>query len=215
MSKIFRKRGIVLHKIEQGLDSNIFFLTSKGIIKIKAKGALKIRSKLKGVIETFDFSRLEFVKGKNSFILTGGTLLKRPLYLRTNLEKTLFLKVLAELTLTLVKDLNTKKVYLLWLYILKTLKQLNKIDLWSFFGFSFVHLLMIEGLFNLEVIKNLRLNFKEKSLIKDVSSLSYSFLRRKNYSPKDYKRMIFILVRLVGLEDEFLKPLNLFLKSLA
>lgn len=201
---ILRRNGIILAKKEYGLDLAIWFLTSQGIIRIKAKSILKPKAKLRSVAETFDLVSFELIQGKSQFILIGGKLLKRPMFLRKSLKKSLFLKALGEITLLLVKDHETKNIFLLWLNCLKTLKNLKNKDLMAFFAFNLTHVLAIEGFLHLK---------EGGEMLKDLYSLPYSALLEKSYSEKAYKKMIIRLKNSLAVDNEKLRLVNLFLKT--
>ena len=142
--------GVILSRYKYRENILINFLTSQGIIKIVARGAVKPKAKLRGVIELFDLVRLELIKGHSRYILVGGKLLKRPRYLRQNLEKSLFLMSLSEMTQVIVRDQDTKKILNFWLILLKELKTLSDKQLLKFFAFVIAHLLRLEGLMDQE-----------------------------------------------------------------
>jgi len=215
LTKILKKQGIILAKKEYDLDLLIFLLTAKGIVKIKAKSILKPKAKLRSIAETFDFVSFELIQGKNQFVLVGGKLIRRPMFLRKNLEKTLLLKAIAEITLAIVRDLETKKIYLLWLYILRALKNLKEKNLLAFLSFCLIHLVAIEGLINPYSARGGSASGrKEKDLIKELYTVPFSILQKKSYRDDDYKKIILNLRESLASERKQFKTIDLFLKNI-
>lgn len=195
--------GIIIRRIKYRENIFFSFLTSRGILKIVAKGVVKPKAKLRGVIELFDVPRLELIKGKANYILVGGKLIRRPLYLRRNLEKSLFLMVMSEISLAIVKGEDTNNVFHFWLLLLKKLKEIDLKYLTQFFAFSLVHLLFLEGLID----KNSGRIFKMKSqFLMDLTNLSFLGLLAKNYSKINY--LVFIKAAKRWLQSEGIKFLT-------
>lgn len=74
MKKNFKTRGLILGRKNIGEADRLLtvFTEDYGKIKIIARGARKIKSKLAPHIEPLQLSRLEFVEGKTFYILTGA-----------------------------------------------------------------------------------------------------------------------------------------------
>jgi recombinational DNA repair protein (RecF pathway) len=189
--------GIILSRYKYKEDILINFLTTDGIVKIVARGAVKHKAKLRGVIELFDLVRLELIKGRSRYILVGGKLIKRPLYLRKSLEKSLFLMSLSEVTQMIVRDQDTKKVLNLWLIILRELKTLNDEQLLLFFAFALGHLFYLEGLIDQD---------NQQIFIRDLLNLPFKELIKKSYPNKEY--LSFILAQEKFLRSEGAKFLT-------
>lgn len=211
MAQILKQHGIILAKKEYDFDLMIFFLTANGILEIKAKSVLKAKAKLRGIIELFDLSKLEFIKGKRNYILVGGKLIRRPLYLRKSLEKSLFLMAMSEISLAIVKDNETQKVFRFWLFILEYLKQIKDNKLLQFFAFCLAHALFLEGLLDSQTGKTLHL---ESNFLIDLTNLPFISLLKKNYPNNKY--LEFIKATTNWLEREGIKFLTfkLFLEKI-
>lgn len=79
MTLRYRTEGMVLRKEDDLENSRIFWVFTKdfGRIQIVGKGIRKIDSKLKGGIEIFSWSDIEFIQGRHKKTLTDTTFLKR------------------------------------------------------------------------------------------------------------------------------------------
>ena len=203
-----RLRGIVLGRREYQTDLVLDFLTKKGVFKIKAKGVLKAKAKLKGAVELFDFAEWEIVEGKN-LVLVGAKLIKRPIYLRNSLLKILCLKALAEITLLVVK-VDTEKVFWLWFNLLRSLKEIpsEKIEV-VFCGFI-ARLFYLEGL--LDAGGKLDGFQIEKRFLRDLLELPYKELLEK-YPLEKFLDFMRITAQWLGGTDRKSSVLNVFFRQ--
>jgi DNA repair protein RecO (recombination protein O) len=79
MAERLRAEGFVFKKSDSGEASRIFSVFTKeyGRLEIYGKAIRKIKAKLRGGIELFSFSELEFVQGKHQRTLVDSRMLKR------------------------------------------------------------------------------------------------------------------------------------------
>ena len=210
-----RFNGVILSRYKYQDDLLLNFLTTSGIKKIVARGAVKQKAKLRGVIELFDLTRLELIKGRSRYILIGGKLIKRPLYLRVSLEKSLFLMSLSEATQIIIRDENTKQILNFWIRILKDLKNLKEKYLMSFFAFSLAHLLYMEGLIDKELGRYEVSKLKNKNqFLVDLVNLPFAELIKNNYSKEEYQKFIRQINQLLINEGANFLTFDLFLEKI-
>jgi len=76
--KIYRTLGFVLGEETFQENDKIFFCFTKdfGKIELLAKGIRKIKAKLKMAMQLFSQVKIEFIRGKNFYILTDACLIK-------------------------------------------------------------------------------------------------------------------------------------------
>lgn len=79
MATRYSAQALVLAANDQGEADKIFSLFSQefGRLEVTAKAIRKMASKLRGGISVFSISGIEFVQGKNKYILTDATFSKR------------------------------------------------------------------------------------------------------------------------------------------
>lgn len=208
MSVFRRVRGIVLARREFDTDLLLDFLTKKRVLKVRAKGVLKSKAKLKGAVELFDFSEWEIIEGKN-LVLVGAKLIKRPVYLRSSLIKILCLKALAEITL-LVAQVDTEKVFWLWLNLLKFLKDIptEKVD--SVFCGFVARLFYIESL--VDPAGRLDGFRVEKQFLSSLLQLPYEKLSEK-YPKEKFLGFIQIVKQWLSLTGKKSSALDIFINQ--
>ncbi len=85
----YRTQGIVLKKEDRREADQVFTIFTKdfGRLEIMAKSVRKIKSKLRGGMELFYLSEIEFVQGKGYKTLTDALLVDKFKPIRNNLEK--------------------------------------------------------------------------------------------------------------------------------
>jgi len=213
MSLIFKKRGIIIFRQKKQADLFLQFLTNQGILPIKAKSALKLKAKLRGISELFDLADWELIKSKEIWILVGGKLFKRPLYLRKSLKKTLLLKALAEQTLLLARDKETKQVFNFWLNTIAKLKQISEDKLIIYFAFLSARLLAMEGYINIKEGTSILSPKINLSFTRDLINLPFFVLKRKNYSLEQYSSFVEEII--VYFSQNKLKATTFFLEKFA
>lgn len=89
MALHYRTQGIILQKREQGESDRIFEVCTKdfGKIELWAISARKITSKLRGGLELFYLSELEFIQGRKKKIVIDALALQRFPNTRRDLKK--------------------------------------------------------------------------------------------------------------------------------
>lgn len=89
MFRHYRTQGFILKKTDRGEADRIFTIYTKdfGKLEILAKAERKTKSKLKGGLELFYLSEIEFIQGKTHKTLTDTILIENFLNLRKDLER--------------------------------------------------------------------------------------------------------------------------------
>lgn len=101
----YRTRGLILNKTDQGESDRIFTVFTKdfGKLNLLAKAERKTASKLKGALENFYLSEIEFIQGKAHKTLTDAILISDFKNLRKNLKKLQIAHRISELFDNLIK----------------------------------------------------------------------------------------------------------------
>jgi DNA repair protein RecO (recombination protein O) len=89
MTLKYRTKGLIFQKKDRSEADVSFsiFTEDFGRLEVTAKAVKKITSKLRGGIDLFYFSEIEFIQGKNSKTLTDTTSIKIPIDLYSDLKK--------------------------------------------------------------------------------------------------------------------------------
>ncbi len=85
----YRTQGIILKKQDMGETDRVFTVFTKdfGKLKLRAVSERKITSKLRGGLELFYLSEIEFIQGKARKTVTDATLVERYPLLRNSLDR--------------------------------------------------------------------------------------------------------------------------------
>jgi len=203
--------GFIISRRKYQENILIDFLTKEGILQIVARGALKSKAKLPGVIELFDLSKLELIKGKSRYILVGGRIIKRPLFLRQSLDRAFFLMAFSQVIGILVRDEQTQKVFNLFLNIMKELKDIKENRLINLFVFALAHLLLIEGLISRDEGPNFHL---EKNFLEQLWYSPLNDFLDSDYNHKKLTKFIKETRNWLKSEGAKVQYLDLFLKMI-
>jgi len=89
MAVHYRTEGLILKKLDRGEADRIFtvFTRDFGKLKLRAVSERKITSKLRGGLEMFYLSEVEFIQGKIQKTLTDATVQNSHLHVRKDLKK--------------------------------------------------------------------------------------------------------------------------------
>jgi len=89
MAEHYRTQGIILRKQDIGEADRVFTVFTKdfGKLKLRAVSERKITSKLRGGLELFYLSEIEFIQGKAHKTITDAAMIERYPLLRSNLER--------------------------------------------------------------------------------------------------------------------------------
>src|SRR3990172_1648761 len=89
MVPFYRTQGIILKKEDRGEADRVFTVFTKdfGKLKLRAVSERKISSKLRGGLELFYLSAIEFIQGKARKTITDALPLCRYPVLRADLER--------------------------------------------------------------------------------------------------------------------------------
>ena len=140
-----RTQGIIIKKDDWKEVDRFFTVYTKdfGKIKVLGRGIRKISSKLKSGMETFYFSEIEFIQGKNYKTLVDAVLINRFEKIRKDLKKT----IIAYRILGIFDDLiqGEEKDDKAWKLLLDSLKDLNEQEdykiVYYYFFWNFLSLL--------------------------------------------------------------------------
>ena len=85
----YRTQGFILKKVDRGEADRIFTIYTKdfGKLELLARAERKIKSKLRGSLELFYLSEIEFIQGKTHKTLTDALLIENFPNLKKDLEK--------------------------------------------------------------------------------------------------------------------------------
>lgn len=218
MALHYRTQGFILKKVDVGESDRIFTIFTKdfGKLEILAKALRKITSKLRGGMELFYLSDIEFIQGKTHKTLTDAILIERFSNLRKDLKKLKIAFEISEIIDNLIK--GEEKDEQIWQLLRKTLERLNNVYLsikecwliYYYFLWNFLSILGFKPQLNFCSIcqkkltpKNLYFNEKEGGLI--CSNCLEKVKDRKKINSDTVK-----ILRLIFEKDfEFLKKLKI------
>ena len=125
MAVHYRTQGFVIKKTDRGEADQLFTIYTKdfGKLEILGKAIRKIKSKLRGGIELFYLSEIEFIQGKTYKTLTDAILIESFPNIRKNLKKLAVAHRIAENLDDLVKGQEPDKE--IWELLLETFNKLN------------------------------------------------------------------------------------------
>ncbi|MEK7542296.1 MAG: DNA repair protein RecO [Patescibacteria group bacterium] len=126
MTVHYRTQGIILKKQDRGEADRLFTVFTKdfGKLKLQAISERKITSKLRGGLELFYLSELEFIQGKARKTITDATLVERYPLLRNSFERMRAMQRFAEVTDELIKGQERDEK--IWNLLKGTLSFLNR-----------------------------------------------------------------------------------------
>lgn len=129
MAIYYRTKGFVFKKDDRSEADRIFAIFTKdfGKIEVRARAIRKITSKLRGGIDTFCLSEVEFIQGKNYKTLTDSIAVEKFNGIIQNLEKLIILNKIAELLNSFIK--GQEKDEKLWNLISDIFQKLDKHEL--------------------------------------------------------------------------------------
>jgi len=125
----YRTKGFILKKVDSGEADRIFTIFTKefGKLEILAKAIRKIGSKLRGGMEIFYLSDIEFIQGKTHKTLTDAILIENFLNLRKDLKKLKIAFDISEIVDSLIR--GEERDEKIWELLRETFEKLNKISL--------------------------------------------------------------------------------------
>ena len=213
----YRTQGFVLRKKDLGETDRIFTVFTKdfGKLEILGKAIRKIGSKLRGGMELFYLSDIEFIQGKTHKTLTDAILIENFLNLRKDLKRLKIGFDIAEMIDTLIK--GEEKDEKIWKLLKETFERLNKISLsikecwfiYYYFLWNFLSILGYKPQLNFCSIcqkklvpQGLYFSFQEGGVI--CSNCSKKLKEKKKISPEAVKILRLILEK----DSDFLKKLK-------
>ena len=121
----YRTKGFILKKIDYGESDRIFTIYTKdfGKLEILGKAIRKIKSKLRGGVELFYLSEIEFIQGKTYKTLTDAILINSFQNIRKDLKRLNIAYKISEVFDCLVKGQESDKK--IWDLLNETFKRLN------------------------------------------------------------------------------------------
>jgi DNA repair protein RecO (recombination protein O) len=125
----YRTQGLILEKTDQGETDRIFTVFTKdfGKLDLLAKAERKTASKLKGALENFYLSEVEFIQGKAYKTLTDAILIDDFKNLRKDLKKLQITHKISELFDNLIKGEEPDSQ--IWQLLTETFNTLNTCNL--------------------------------------------------------------------------------------
>ena len=125
----YRTQGFILKKTDRGEADRIFTIYTKdfGKLEILAKAERKIKSKLKGGLELFYLSEIEFVQGRTHKTLTDAILIENFPNLRKDPEKLPIAYGISEVLDSLIKGQEPDEK--IWHLLNETFNKLNNSQL--------------------------------------------------------------------------------------
>jgi DNA repair protein RecO (recombination protein O) len=195
MSVHYQTEGIILKKIDKGEADQLFTVYTKdfGKLKILGKGIRKITSKLRGGIDLFYLSKIEFVQGKSLKTLTDAIWLNKFENLRKDFRKlTLAFKIGNIFDKLVQREEADERI---WFFLEDVFNKINKLNLgkpvldliyyyflWNLFSFLGYEVEIFRCLFcqKEEKSKLIFFNFKEGGLLCEKCSkkISTEFTKR-------------------------------------
>lgn len=146
----YRTQGFVLKKVDFGETDRIFTIFTKdfGKLEILAKAIRKIRSKLRGGMELFYLSDIEFIQGKTHKTLTDAISIESFQNLRKDLKRLKIAYDTSEMIDTLIK--GEEKDEKVWELFKETFERLNSFYLsikecWLIYYYFFWNFLAVLG----------------------------------------------------------------------
>lgn len=125
----YRTQGFILKKADSGEVDRIFTFFTKdfGKLDLLAKAERKIKSKLRGGLELFYLSEIEFIQGKTHKTLTDTILINNFKKLRTDLKRLKIAYQISEVLNNLVKGEEPDKK--IWQLLNETFLRLNALEI--------------------------------------------------------------------------------------
>jgi len=125
----YRTQGFILKKIDSGEADRLFTIYTKnfGKLELLAKAIRKIKSKLRGGLEIFYLSEIEFIQGKTHKTLTDAILIEGFKNLKKDLARLVVAYRISEIFNKLVKGQEADEK--LWHLLIETFQKLNADDL--------------------------------------------------------------------------------------
>ena len=140
----YRTPGFILKKNDRGEADRIFTIYTKdfGKLELLAKGERKIASKLRGGLELFFLSEIEFIQGKNYKTLTDAILIDSFKNLRKDLKVLGVLYKISEVFDALVKEAEPdEKIWDLLNEVFKKLSDIKPEIVYYYFFWNFLSFL--------------------------------------------------------------------------
>lgn len=137
----YRTLGFILKKNDRGEADRIFTIYTEdfGKLELLAKGERKIASKLRGGLELFFLSEIEFIQGKNYKTLTDAILIDSFKNLRKDLKVLGVLCKISEVFDALVKEAEPdKKIWDLLSEVFKKLSDIKPEIVYYYFFWNFL-----------------------------------------------------------------------------
>ncbi|TET84400.1 MAG: DNA repair protein RecO [Candidatus Nealsonbacteria bacterium] len=129
MFRHYRTQGFILKKTDRGEADRIFTIYTKdfGKLEILAKAERKIKSKLKGGLELFYLSEIEFIQGKTHKTLTDAILIENFPILRKDLERLPIAYRISEVLDNLIKGQEADEK--IWNLLNEIFNKLNSLEI--------------------------------------------------------------------------------------
>ncbi len=125
----YRTQGFILKKIDRGEANRLFTIYTKnfGKLELLAKAIRKIKSKLRGGLEIFYLSEIEFIQGKTHKTLTDVIPINNFPNIRNDLERLRIAYQISEVSDSLIKGQEQDQE--IWELLNETFEKLNNYTL--------------------------------------------------------------------------------------
>lgn len=145
----YRTQGFILKKEDRGEADRLFTFFTKdfGKLKILAKAVRKIKSKLRGGLELFYLSEIEFIQGKTHKTLTDAVLMEGFLNLRKDLKRLSIAYKISEVFDDLIKGQEPDKKA--WNLLNEVFNKLNDIQTSNFKLQTLIYYYFLWNLFSI------------------------------------------------------------------
>jgi DNA repair protein RecO (recombination protein O) len=140
----YRTSGFILEKTDMGESNRIFTVYTKdfGKLELLARAERKITSKLRGGLELFYFSEMEFIQGKHYKTLVDVELKEGFNHFKKDLKILSVLSKISEIFGSLIKEADPdEKIWNLLMDVLKKLRDTSPEIVYHYFFWNFISIL--------------------------------------------------------------------------
>lgn len=140
----YRTSGFILRKSDRGEANRIFTVYTKdfGKLELMARAERKITSKLRGGLELFYFSEIEFIQGKHYKTLVDVVLIDSFNNLKKDLKVLSVLSKISEVFDILIKEADPdEKIWNLLVEVFKKLNDARPEIVYHYFFWNFISIL--------------------------------------------------------------------------
>lgn len=136
-----RTSGFILKKTDRGESNRIFTVYTKdfGKLELLARAERKITSKLRGGLELFYFSEMEFIQGKHYKTLVDVALIDNYSHFKKDLKVLSVLSKISEIFDSLIKEADPdEKIWNLLMEVFKKISDISPEKVYHYFFWNFI-----------------------------------------------------------------------------